>query len=96
MHCHKQMYKIGKDIGVQSIYLFNTIEKAFEVATFGYQLYWTEDLKSDAENFAKAAEKFGKVIGDALVTGGKPTYWKEKYENLEKWLLQLDPRSKLS
>ena len=83
------MYKIGKDIGVQPFFLYYILDKAFDVATFGFQLYWTADLKSDAENFAKTVDKFGKVLGEDFVTRGKPTYWKEKYENFERWLLLL-------
>ena len=84
------MYKIGKDIGVQPIYLYHILDDVFDVAAFGFQLYGTADLKSDAENFAKTADKFRKVLGEDLVTGGKPTYWKEKYKNFERWLLHFD------
>ena len=53
-------------------------------------MYKTTDLKIDAMTFAKTAEKFGKILGNAVVTaGGKPNKWKEIYENYEKWLRSL-------
>lgn len=85
--CYKQIYKIAKDKNVQPISLFKLAEKAFGAATLGYQLYKTADLKNDAENFAKTAEKFGKILGKDLVMKGKPDYWKQKYEKFELCLL---------
>ena len=62
------------------------LDQGFNAATTGYQFYKTTDLKIDAMSFAKAAEKFGKFVGDAVVTRGKPNYWKEIYQNYERWL----------
>jgi hypothetical protein len=45
------------------------------------------DLKMDAVNFAKASEKFGKFVGNEVVTGGKPNFWKKIYQNYEEWSL---------
>ena len=41
-----------------------------------------------SSDFAKASEKFEKILGNAVVslTRGKPNYWKEIYEKYEKWL----------
>ena len=52
----------------------------------GYQLYKAADLKIDAENFAKSAENCGHFLGYELVTRGNPNYWKQKYQDFEKWL----------
>ena len=83
---YKQLYKIGKTQKIQPYFLYVLLEQgAFDTARFGYQLYMDADLKMDAENFAKAAEKFGKFLGNAFVTGGKPNYWEEIYENYEEW-----------
>ena len=80
------MYKVGKTQKIQPLVLYKLLDRAFEIASFGYQLYKDADLKMDAVNFAKAAEKFGKFVGDAVVTRGKPNYWKEIYQDYEKWL----------
>ena len=64
------------------------VDQGFGAAIAGYQLYKTTDLKIDAMTFAKTAEKFGKILGNDSVTGGKPNYWKEIYENFEKWSAQ--------
>ena len=83
---YKKMYKIGKDQKIQPISLYRFLDRAFDTATVGYQFYKDADLKMEAVAFAKAAEKFGKFVGEAVVTKGKPNYWKEIYENYEKWL----------
>ena len=83
---YKQLYRVGKPQKIQPFFLYNLLDRAFEIASFGYQLYKDADLKMDAVNFAKAAEKFGKFVGDAVVTRGKPNYWKEIYQNYERWL----------
>ena len=90
---YKQLYKIGKTQKIQPYFLYNLLDQqAFDTASFGYQLslYRDADLKIDAENFAKAAEKFGKILGNAVVTRGKPNYWKEIYQNYEKWIRNWD------
>ena len=83
---YKKMYKVGKTQKIQPLFLFRLLDRAFDTASFGYQLYKDADLKMDAVDFAKAAEKFGKFVGDAVVTRGKPNYWQEIYQNYEKWL----------
>ena len=83
---YKKMYKVGKTQKIQPLVLYKLLDRAFEIASFGYQLYKDADLKMDAVDFAKAAEKFGKFVGDAVVTRGKPNYWQEIYQNYEKWL----------
>ena len=83
---YKEIYKMGKTQKIKPYFLYNLLYRAFETATFGYLWYKDADLKMDAMNFAKAAEKFGKFVGDAVVFRGKPNYWKEIYQDYEKWL----------
>ena len=83
---YKEIYKVGKTQKIKPYFLYNLLYRAFETATFGYLWYKDADLKMDAMNFAKAAEKFGKFVGDAVVFRGKPNYWKEIYQDYEKWL----------
>jgi hypothetical protein len=45
-------------------------------------LYKAADLKIDAMNFAKAAEKFGKILGNEIVTRGNPNKYKKIYKDL--------------
>ena len=61
---YKKMYKIGKTQKIQPYFLYVLLKRgAFATARFGYQLYKDTDLKMDAENFAKEAERFGKYLG---------------------------------
>jgi hypothetical protein len=84
---YKQLYKVGKTQKIQPYFLYLLVsDRAFDAASVGYLLYKDADLKMDAVNFAKAAEKFGKFVGDAVVTRGKPNYCKEIYQDYEKWL----------
>ena len=52
----------------------------------GYQLHKAADLKIDSENFAKSAENCGHFLGYEFVTRGNPNYWKQRYQDFEKWL----------
>ena len=83
---YKKMYNVGKTQKVQPLFLYNLLDRAFDTASFGYHLYKDADLKMDAVNFAKASEKFVKILGNAVVTRGMPNYWKEIYQNYEKWV----------
>ena len=80
---YKQIYKMAKNKKMHKISIFRLLERAFGVATLGYQLYKVEDLKNDGENFAKTAEKFGKILGRMLVNKGVPGFWKPLYETFE-------------
>ena len=87
VNCYKQMYNTGKSQNVQRYFLFTLLDKAaFDTAMFGYRLYGDASLKKEAENFAKAAEKFGKFVGHDVVTRGEPSYWKQIYQDIERWL----------
>ena len=86
VNCYKQMYNVGKSQNIQSYFLFTLLDKAaFDTAMFGYQLYGDANLKMEAENFAKAAEKFGKFVGHAVVTRGEPNYWQNLSANLARY-----------
>ena len=85
--CYKQLYKVGRSRNIQPYFLYSMLDKGFSVATFGYQMYkncpeLTEDLKIDAMNFAKAAEKFGKILGTEIVTRGNPNNYKKDYKDM--------------
>jgi len=87
---YKRLYKDGKNNNFHPYLLFLLLsEGAFTAATVGYQLHKDADLKMEAVTLAKAAEKFGKSVGKALVNHGKPNFWKEIYENYEEWLQRI-------
>ena len=82
VNCYKQLYKVGKVQKLQPILLYNILDRGFFTALVGYQMYKTAELKIDAGNFAKAAEKFGKIMGNDIVF--KPdglNYYKQHYQN---------------
>ena len=82
VNCYKQLYKVGKVQKIQPILLYNILDRGFFTALFGYQLYKTAELKIDARNFAKAAEKFGKILGNDIVfKPDKLNYYKQHYQN---------------
>ena len=83
IRCYKQIYKIAKDKNMHPISVFRLLERAFGTASLGYQLYEAEDLKNDGKNFARTAEKFGKILGKMLVNKGVPGIWKLMYEEFE-------------
>ena len=56
------------------------LEQGFGAATTGYQLYKSTDLKIDAMNFSKAAEKFGNILGNDFVTQGNSFSYKQYYQ----------------
>ena len=56
--------------------LYRLIERAFGTAALGYQLHQAEELKIEGQNFAKTAEKFGRMLGE-----GVPELWKKFYEH---------------
>ena len=76
----------GKAKKVQTIWLFGIIAAGFEAATLGYVINKTKQFKTEAENFAKTADKFEAKLGSAIVTRGIPDYWKLKYQNFTDWL----------
>ena len=85
--CYKQLYKLGRSQNIQPYFLYSMLDKGFSVATFGYQMYkncpeLTKDLQIDAMNFAKAAEKFGKILGTEIVTRGNPNNYKKDYKDM--------------
>ena len=85
--CCKEIYEIGRTLKAQPIAMLSTLEQGFKAATVGYVLYKLPQFKCDAENFAKAVDKFGKFVGNEIVTRGQPDQWKQRFQNLEMWLL---------
>ena len=80
--CYKKLYKVGKDQKIQSYFLWRMLDKGFWAATNGYQLYKDTDLKIDAMTFAKAAEKFGKILGNEIVTFANSVSYKQSYQDV--------------
>ena len=80
--CYKQLYKVGKDKNIQPFFLFKMLDKGFEAATTGYQMYKATDLKNDAMTFAKAAEKFGKILGNEIITYGNSFSYQQTYQDV--------------
>jgi len=68
--CYKQLYKIGKSKSqnIQPYFLHKMLIQGFFTATSGFGWYSAADLKDDARAFAKATEKFGKVLGNDMAT----------------------------
>ena len=80
--CYKQLYKVGKSQNIQPYFLYLMLEQGFYAAVFGFQMYKAADLKIDAMNFAKTAEKCGKILGNEIVTLGNPNRYKKAYKDL--------------
>ena len=80
--CWKQLYKVGKDQNIQSYFLFKILDEGFNAATTGYLFYKDNDLKNDMESFAKAADKFGKFLGNEIVTLGNSVSYKQIYQDV--------------
>ena len=80
--CYKQLYKAGKDQNIQPHVLFLMVDQGFGAAIAGYQLYKTNDLKTDAMTFAKTAEKFGKLLGNDYVSQGNSFSYKQIYQDV--------------
>ena len=81
LNCYKKLYQVGKVQKIQPISLFKILDRGFFTAVFGYQLYKTAELKMDAMNFAKAVEKFGKILGNDIVFPDNRNYYKHHYQN---------------
>ena len=47
-----------------------------------YLLYMTNDLKNDAMTFSKAAEKFGKFLGNDIVTQENSFSYQQTYQDV--------------
>ena len=80
--CYLELFNVGKSQNIQPYSLYLIVHQGFLAAAFGNQMYKADDLKIDAMNFAKAAEKFGKILGNEIVTQGNPNVYKEIYKNL--------------
>ena len=85
MMCYKNLYNVGKEQKIQPYFLFMMLHKGFVAATTGHQLFkatGATDLKDDAMKFAKAAEKFGKILGNDVVTQGNAFSYKQIYQDV--------------
>jgi len=85
MMCYKKLYNVGKEQKIQPYFLFMMLHKGFVAATTGHQLFkatGATDLKDDAMKFAKAAEKFGKILGNDVVTQGNAFSYKQIYQDV--------------
>jgi len=80
--CYKQLYKVGREQNIQPYFLWIMLDKGFGAATAGYQFYKAADLKIDAMTFAKAAEKFGNILGNDIVTRGNSFSYKQRYQDV--------------
>jgi len=85
--CCKEIYEIGRNLKAQHVAMLSTLEQGFQAAMVGYSLYKLPQFKCDAENFAKAIDKFGKFVGDEIINRGQPDLWKPRFQNFEMWLL---------
>jgi len=85
VECYKELYKEGKKKKVQSIWLYFILNGGFEAAAYGYVNNRTEEFKTEAENFARTADKFEAILGSEIVTLGIPNFWKEKYQSFVSW-----------
>jgi hypothetical protein len=78
--CYKQLYKVGKDQKIQPYFLFRMLDKGFDAATTGYQLYRATDFKIDAMTFAKEVENFGNILGNDIGNRGIPNFYEKVYQ----------------
>jgi len=87
VECCKELYRLGKAKNVRPLSLYSILSCGF-LRAIG-QLVWIndEELKIAAINFAKAADKFDKILGSQMATclNGRANFWREKYENFEVW-----------
>jgi len=78
----KQLYTLGKKKKCHPEYLFKMVEHGYHQASIGYVLSpnakQRETFEKEAVNFAKAAEKFGKILGKEYV---EPELWKKFHQN---------------
>ena len=86
--CYNDIFEIGTNTNAHHLAMRATLEKGFLAAMTGYFLYKLPEFKKDAENFAKAVEKFGDILGNEIVTRGQPDLWKQRYQNFDMWFLQ--------
>ena len=64
--CYNDIFEIGTNTNAHHLAMRATLEKGFLAAMTGYFLYKLPEFKKDAENFAKAVEKFGDILGNEI------------------------------
>merc|ERR1719462_572268 len=90
--CYKQLYKFGKERKAHRCDMYLILVQGFHTASAEYQICWgnkmfkeMEEFKKESINFAKSAEGFAKVLGEAIV---QPEGWKEIQQNFEKKMME--------
>ena len=83
IECAKNLYNYGKDKKVQPICLYRLLQRGYCISAMIFQLtehkYQKMFFEKEAIKFAKAAEKFEKILGNELV---RPEVWKRRQINL--------------
>jgi len=93
--CCKQLYKLGKDKKAQPLYLYEILDMGFQAAHGGHMLCISKpnskeklelmtEFAKECVNFAKAAERFGKILGKEVV---KPEEWRKRHQNIDQYFL---------
>ena len=85
------MYKFGKEKKAHNTCLYDILQRGYQVAALEYQqcyfsqnYQFLEEFKKECVNFSKAAEGFGKLLGNEIVM---PELWKRR-QNFEKYFLE--------
>ena len=88
---YKELYKFGKEKKAHNYYMYEILNRGFQIAAFEYQIcYYSqnhqflEEFKKECVNFSKAAEGFGKLLGNEIVM---PELWKSR-QNYEKYFFE--------
>ena len=88
---YKELYKFGKEKKAHNLCLYDILKKGYQVAALEYQICYfsqnhqfLEEFKNECVNFSKAAEGFGKLLGNEIVM---PELWKKR-QNFEKYFLE--------
>ena len=82
INCCKKMYKHGKSQNIHPYFMWLLTERAFDTARFGYKVHRSANLKREAENFARGAEKFGNILGEIIVNHGDPNWCRERRQDI--------------
>lgn len=96
IECFKKLYNLGKEEKTHRRCLYYILNRGYIVANWEYQICFSnrqvpnrhqflEEFKKECVSFAKAAEGFGKLLGEELV---KPEVWKKRYQNFEKEVMK--------
>ena len=91
---YKELYKFGKEKKAHHSCLFDILSRGYQIAALEYQLCYfsqnhqfLEEFKKECVNFSRAAEGFGKLLGNEIVM---PELWKRR-QNFEKYFFEECP-----